>query len=523
MITINNIKLPTEYEKSELKYYASKALKISVDSIKSARLQKISIDARKKQDIHYVANLDVEVNGNENAVLKRLKGNAKLKDSKEYNFSSNKKFNCSPVVVGAGPAGLFCALLLARNGAKPIIIERGEKVEDRTRTIESFWNGNSLNPMSNVQFGEGGAGTFSDGKLNTGTKDYRQGFILREFVNHGASEDILTNAKPHIGTDRLKNTIIGIREEIESLGGIFKFSTLFTDFSVKGDRICEISVVNNGYKETISTENLVLATGHSARDTFSMLKLKGVEMEQKAFSIGARIEHGRDFVNYCQYGAFKDKLPTADYKLSTHLSSGRGVYTFCMCPGGYVVNASSEEGMLCTNGMSNFMRDASNSNSAVLVSVLPSDFDCGDVLDGIKLQRKIEQAAYNKIGNNIAPVERISGFLDCKSKIISSVEPSIKPGYEFTHISDIFPDFIANSLKEGIFDLSKKSSIFADFGGVLTAAETRSSSPVRIVRNEELQSVTVKGLYPCGEGAGYAGGIMSAACDGLKCAEKILS
>lgn len=522
MITINNQRLPIQYTKDDITLCASKALGISPEDIISARVKRISIDARKKQDIHYVAALEVKVSGNESKILKKAK-NCQLAEEKEYSFSCNKKLTLSPVVVGAGPAGLFCALLLARCGAKPIVVERGEKVEDRTRTIESFWSGKALNTSSNVQFGEGGAGTFSDGKLNTGTKDIRQSFVLREFVNHGAPEDILINAKPHIGTDKLKSTIINIRKEIESLGGVFKFNTLFTDFTTANGKITSVTLESFGYRETIDTEHVVLATGHSARDTFQLLYDKGILMEQKAFSIGVRVEHNRDYVNYCQYGKYKDKLPTADYKVSTHLKDGRGVYSFCMCPGGLVVNASSEENMLCTNGMSLYARDAENSNSAILVSVNPKDYDCGNPLDGIALQRKIERAAFEKTDSYIAPVESIADFLGESSGIMNKTEPSIRPSYEIMPISDIFPDFIANSLREGLFDLSKRNRIFEDFGGVLTAAETRSSSPVRIIRNENFQSVSVQGLYPCGEGAGYAGGIMSAATDGLKCAEKILS
>ncbi len=522
MLIINNLRLPIEYTENDVLACASKALSANEKDILSAKVTRRSIDARKKQDIHYTVTIEAQVFSDESKILKRVK-NCQIGSKKEYSFVSDKKLTHSPVVVGAGPAGLFCALLLARSGAKPIIVERGEKVEDRTRTIESFWNGNTLNPMSNVQFGEGGAGTFSDGKLNTGTKDIRQSFVLREFVNHGAPADILINAKPHIGTDKLKSTIVAIRKEIESLGGTFKFNTLFTDFSQKDGKVASVILETNGYKEIIDTEHLVLSIGHSARDTFKTLRDKGIFMEQKAFSVGVRIEHSRDYVNYCQYDALKNKLPTADYKVNTHLSDGRGVYSFCMCPGGYVVNASSEENMLCTNGMSQYLRDGQNSNSAILVSVNPKDYDQGDPLDGIDFQRSIESAAYNKTHSYIAPVERVSTFLDKNSKTINNVEPSIKPGYHFTSVADIFPAFVSKALKEGIFELSEKNSIFADFGAVLTAAETRSSSPVRITRDESLQSISVRGLYPCGEGAGYAGGIMSAATDGLKCAEQILS
>ena len=413
--------------------------------------------------------------------------------------------------------------MLARCGARPIVIERGKPVDERTKCIDAFWINGNLNTESNVQFGEGGAGTFSDGKLNTGTNDSRQSFILKEFVVHGAPEDILVSAKPHIGTDMLKGTIKAIRKEIESFGGEFRFNTLFTDYKTCNGRICEITVVSNGATDIIETDVLVLATGHSARDTFEMLRSKGVQMQQKAFSIGARVEHLREAVDESQYGKARHLLPAADYKVSTHLDNGRGVYSFCMCPGGYVVNASSEEGMLCTNGMSLYARDSVNSNSAILVGITPQDYNNGDVLDGMKLQRSIEKKAFEAIGNYIAPVQRVGDFLGIGSNVLTLPEPSIKPGYEFYDLSRIFPDFISDALKEGLFKLGECAPFFKDMGAVLTAPETRSSSPVRILRDESLQSFSCKGIYPCGEGAGYAGGIMSAATDGIKCAESIMS
>ncbi len=523
MITISNQKLPIGFSDDDIRKCVKKILKTSDDNIASAVIRKISIDARKKQDVHYVATIDVKTHTDESLLVKKSGGKAQISSYSEYKFTSDKKLTSRPVIVGAGPAGLFCALLLARNGARPIIIERGEAVENRTKSVEAFFETGKLNPCTNIQFGEGGAGTFSDGKLNTGTKDKRSGFILKEFVSHGAPDDILISAKPHIGTDKLKIAIAAIRNEIISLGGEFMFNTLFIDFNENNSKITSATILKNGVKETIDTDTIVLATGHSARDTFEMLYNKKIMMEQKAFSIGARIEHSKEYVDYCQYGDFSKQLPSADYKLSTHLSDGRGVYTFCMCPGGYVVNASSEENMLCTNGMSLFARDAENSNSAVLVSVHPEDYNNGNVLDGIRLQRDIEKKAFEAIGGYIAPVQRVCDFLDTKSEIISKVNPSIRPGYEYTDISQIYPRFINEGLKGGLYELSKKSSIFRDFGAVLTAAETRSSSPVRILRNEHCESVSIRGLYPCGEGAGYAGGIMSAAADGLKCAEQILS
>lgn len=522
MITVNNIKLPLKYDNDVIKTSVAKSLNIRNSDISSLVLRRVSIDARKKDNVHYIAMVDVSVACNEQSICSRCK-NAHISVNNDYVFPSGKLLKHRPIIIGAGPAGLFCALMLSRVGAKPIIIERGMPVEERTRCIENFWSGGVLNPQSNVQFGEGGAGTFSDGKLNTGTNNIRGSFILKEFVAHGAPEEILISAKPHIGTDKLKSCIISIRKEIESHGGEFRFNTLFTDLILSNGCVAGIKVNSEGTTETIYSDKVILAIGHSSRDTFVKLRDIGVEMQQKPFSIGVRIEHLREDVDECQYGKARHLLGAADYKLSTHLNDGRGVYTFCMCPGGYVVNASSEDGMLCTNGMSLFARDNVNSNSALLVGVSPEDYNCGDVLDGMMLQRKIETAAYKAIGNNIAPVQRVGDFLGIKTKKYSNVHPSIRPGYDFFDIEKIYPSFISDSMKEGILNLSRKMSVFSDSGAILTAAETRSSSPVRIVRDDSCQSVSFKGLYPCGEGAGYAGGIMSAAADGIKCAEAIMS
>ena len=523
MITLNNIKLPLRYSDEQLTYAIVKEIGIKKSDITFIKIKRLSIDARKKTDIHYIATVDIKVSAKEQTIIKYCK-KAQLASDKEYKFECSKKLNSRPVVIGAGPAGLFCALMLARAGEKPIVIERGENVDNRTKAIEKFQLNGKLNVNSNIQFGEGGAGTFSDGKLNTGINDSRSRFVLKEFVSHGAPEEILISAKPHIGTDLLKDTIKNIRKEILDLGGTFHFNTLFKGFISYDNKIKGVKIQKNSLCETIDTENLVIAIGHSARDTFEMLQSLNVEMEQKAFSIGARIEHLRSDIDECQYGKARHILGAADYKISTHLKDGRGVYTFCMCPGGHVVNASSEEGMLCTNGMSLHARNSINSNSAVLVGITPQDYNNGDVLDGIKLQRMIEKNTYNAIGNYIAPVQRVGDFLETSCNYKSdSVIPSIKPGYEFYDISKIYPKFITDSLKEGLYHLGKKMQPFSNPCAVLTAAETRSSSPVRIIRNDMFQSVSYKGLYPCGEGAGYAGGIMSAAVDGIKCAEAILS
>jgi len=522
MITIKNLKLPLKYTNEELLSLTAKSLRISQSDIRNVYIKRISIDARKKTDIHYTATINLQINGNEGSLVSRCKS-AEISEENTYDFKSAKKLASRPVIIGAGPAGLFCGLVLARNGANPIIIERGEQVENRTKTIDAFWNGGKLNRNSNVQFGEGGAGTFSDGKLNTGINDIRSRFVLEEFVKHGGPKEILFSAKPHIGTDLLKETIINIRKEIESLGGTFYFNTLMNDLIIENNTIKGVRFIKDGITSDITADNLVIAIGHSSRDTFSMLKTRDINMIQKPFSIGVRIEHLREDVDECQYGKARHLLGAADYKINTHLKNGRGVYSFCMCPGGVVVNASSEEGMLCTNGMSYHARDGKNSNSAILVSVYPEDYNRNDILDGIKLQQDIERKSFNAIGNNIAPVQCVGNYLGCNMKINNKIEPTIKPGYEHYDIQKIFPKFINESLKEGLVSLSKKMSVFSDIAAIMTAAETRSSSPVRIIRNDTMQSISCSGLYPCGEGAGYAGGIMSAAVDGIKCAEAILS
>ena len=521
MITIKNLKLPLKYTQEEVNFLAAKTLRISEKELKDVSLKRLSIDARKKNDVHYIATVNVSLYENEKKVASKCK-NAELSTSKEYSFRSTKNMTHRPIIIGSGPAGLFCALILARNGANPIIIERGDSVDNRTKAVEKFWESGTLNTNCNVQFGEGGAGTFSDGKLNTGINDPRSAFVLKEFVNHGAPSEILISAKPHIGTDELKGTIKNIRKEIEKSGGTFLFNTLVTDIIRKDQKVTGVKINSNNATDELYSDTVVLAIGHSARDTFTMLRDSGIEMQQKAFSIGARIEHFREEIDECQYGKARHLLGAADYKLSTHLKDGRGVYTFCMCPGGFVVNASSEEGHLCTNGMSYHARNNINSNSALLVGITPADYDCGNVLDGMFLQRDIEKKAFDSIGNHIAPV-MYSGDLLNTSVIHKKVTPSILPGYEFYNISKIFPDFIYEALQVGLYLLGQKFSPFSSTGGVLTAAETRSSSPIRILRGETFESTSLKGLYPCGEGAGYAGGIMSAAVDGIKCAEAILS
>ncbi|MBR4099629.1 MAG: FAD-dependent oxidoreductase [Clostridia bacterium] len=515
MLIINNVKLPLDTDFEDLKTTVEKLIKCKTDNV---YLYKKSVDARRKDNVHFCCSVLVEC-ANEQVILKKNK-NAQLYICKDYKWqTANKMHKNPPVVVGFGPCGMFCALALARAGLKPIVLERGQDADTRKKDVDAFFTGGKLNPESNVQFGEGGAGTFSDGKLNTGIKDIRCRAVLKEFVCHGAKEKILTDAKPHIGTDILIDVVKSIRKEIISLGGKVLFGTKLEKINISNNVVT--SVVANG--QEILCENVVLATGHSARDVFELLRDSGVEMQQKAFSVGVRIEHLQENINKALYGKFYNHpaLSSADYKLSTHLENGRGVYTFCMCPGGEVINASSEEGKLAVNGMSYSRRDGKNANSAVLVGVTPQDFPSDDVLAGCELQRVIEEKAYN-ICKGAVPVTTVGNLVFGKEAEITEVVPTVKPSYAFADFCDIFPSYIIQSLKQGILDFDKKINGFASYSAVLTAPETRSSSPVRILRNENFQSVNLDGLYPAGEGAGYAGGIMSAAVDGIKVAEYII-
>lgn len=525
MIRINNIHLPLDYDDKLIRKKVSKLCRINEKEIKSCTLFRRSVDARKKDNIYFQTTLDVELICDEQKICTHTQS-AEIVVPYEYHI---EKFgSCvSPLVVGMGPAGLFAALVLAQSGAKPIVIERGKDVDSRTNDVNNFWKTGQLNTDSNVQFGEGGAGAFSDGKLNTGTKDKRQRKVIEEFVKHGAPQEILYNAKPHIGTDKLKPTVKSIREEIKKLGGKIYFETKLSEIISKDGKIVGAKVLCNRKVQTIDTDNIILAIGHSARDTFEMLYNSNIAIEQKAFSVGARIEHLRDNIDKSQYGKFagNSNLGSASYKMNVHLLNGRGVYTFCMCPGGKVVNASSENNMLCTNGMSEFARNDINSNSALLVGVSQKDFNSEHPLAGMYFQREIEKNAFKLGGENYnAPVTRVSDFLKNKpSTNIGSVTPSIGPNYTLCNISSIFPQEIAESMRLAIPQMNNRLRGFSDGDALLTGAETRSSSPIRILRNEDFESITISGLYPCGEGAGYAGGIISAAVDGIKCAEKIIS
>ncbi|MBE6787976.1 MAG: hypothetical protein E7537_06485 [Ruminococcaceae bacterium] len=516
MIIINNVKLPLDTDFENLKPVIEKTVKSKIDS---AYLYRKSVDARKKDNVHFCCSVLVESRNEKSIILKNK--NAQIYKENKYVWQVAKtQPQKSPVVVGFGPCGMFCALALARAGLKPIVIERGQDVDQRIQDVNAFLNGGKLNPESNVQFGEGGAGTFSDGKLNTGIKDSRCRAVLLEFVSHGAGKNILTDAKPHIGTDVLVSVVKSIRKEIIALGGTVLFGNKLEKINTHNNKVT--SIIVNG--KEICCDELVLATGHSARDVFEYLRDFGVEMEKKPFSIGVRIEHLQENINKSLYGKFYNhpSLSAADYKMAVHLPNGRGVYTFCMCPGGEVINSSSEEEKLAVNGMSNSLRDGKNANSALLVGVGPEDFTGDDVLAGCELQRTIEQNAYN-ICNGDVPVTTLGEFVYGEDFKIGEVEPTVKPKYSFADFSKIFPTYIIESLKMGILEFDKKIKGFANKDAVLTAPETRSSSPVRILRNDEFQSVNLKGLYPAGEGAGYAGGIMSAAVDGIKIAEYIIN
>ena len=517
MIRISNVRLNIDENEADLQNKVIELL--GINTLKSFRISKKSVDARKKNDIHFVYSVEVEAE-NEQKLVKRIK-NANIIKDEPYIFPKAQPLDKPVVIVGAGPAGLMCGLALAKAGIKIILVERGKCVDERKADVEKFWETGILNTDSNVQFGEGGAGTFSDGKLTTGINDFRIKYILNEFYMHGAPEEITYLAKPHIGTDKLCKMVASIRHDIETHGGEIRFLSRLCDIEINGNSITGAVIESQGKKYTIPTSHIVLAIGHSARDTFEMLKSKNIKMEQKSFSVGARIEHFQKMVNLSQYGNMSDKLGAADYKLSVHLENGRGVYTFCMCPGGEVVASASEEGGVVTNGMSRFSRDGENANSALLVSVNPEDFGGSDVLAGMYFQREIEKRAFRAAGGNYcAPAQRVGDFLGFPSSD-KDVKPTYRPGVTWTNIDDVLPQFVADAMREALPLMDKKLKGFADNNAVLTVPETRSSSPVRILRDKNTMQSDISGLYPCGEGAGYAGGIMSAAVDGLKIAEKI--
>ena len=522
MIKLNNLNLPLRYTDETIKTTAAKRLSCGADEIKAIRLLKLSLDARKKSDIHYVAAIAAEL-PNEQVLLKAGK-------CERYTpFSPlaipTARFSKRPVIAGFGPAGIFAALTLARAGANPIVLERGQDADTRRKKTDIFISGGELDENCNIQFGEGGAGAFSDGKLTTGISSPLITQILHDLVKHGAPPEILYQSKPHIGTDRLLPTVKSLREEIKSLGGEIFFGAKLTDIAVKGNRLTGVTYEKQGQAFDIETDSLILAVGHSARDTFKLLLNKGIELTPKPFSVGMRIEHLQSDLNRSMYGekAPFHLLPPADYRLAVHLDNGRGVYTFCMCPGGSVVASSSEKGTVVTNGMSYHARDGKNANSAVLVGVTPSDFPDDTPLGGFLMQQKIERTAYALTGTYQAPYITAGKLLNQTAETAyGKVTPTYRPGVFYCDPHEYLPDYVISSIKQALPLFAKKISCFADPEAVLTGPETRSSSPVRLTRDDTLQSVSLKGLYPCGEGAGYAGGIMSAAVDGIKCALAIL-
>lgn len=523
VIRVRQIKINVkEDNKDLLKEKILKKLNIKNNQLIDFYITKRSIDARDKNNICYVYEVNANVD-DEDLVLSKIKKNdvVKIEEEKYTPPTMGKRvLDKRPVIVGSGPSGLFCALLLAENGFKPLVIERGEKIEERVKSVENFWNNNILNPDSNVCFGEGGAGTFSDGKLNTLNTDSegRIRKVYETFVENGADSDILYDSKPHIGTDVLRKVIVNIRKKIISLGGEFLFNTCLTDINIQYNSIDSI-IVNN--KKEIDTNILVLGLGHSARDTINMLYKKGINMEVKPFAVGVRIQHSQDMINKSQYGDYSSYLPAASYKLTYTSKNNRGVYSFCMCPGGYVVNSSCEEDHLIINGMSNHSRDSGNANSAIVVTVGPDDFGTNP-MSAIEYQRILEAKAYNA-GKGKIPTQLFGDYLNnVKSNHFGTIKPIFKGNYSFVNLNEIFPNYINESLKEAINYFDTKIKGFASEDAILSAVESRTSSAIRMVRDDDFEC-NVFGIYPIGEGAGYSGGITTSCVDGIKAAEKIIA
>ncbi|WHE88370.1 NAD(P)/FAD-dependent oxidoreductase [Lachnoanaerobaculum gingivalis] len=533
MLHISSLQLNVHHDENDLKQKLAKTIGCNIDEIKNYEIRKRSIDARKKPEISYSYSIDVSLLNE----AKYLKKNKALSIAKPvvYAYEDAEKLEIQkeskrPVVVGFGPAGIFAALLLARSGLKPIVIERGGCVEDRTLSVDKFWSEGKLDTESNVSFGEGGAGTFSDGKLNTLVKDTfgRNKFVLKTLVEYGAPKEILYDNKPHIGTDLLTGIVRKIREEIKELGGEVRFDTKLINIENIKDNKKKIEAVNkrNGEHEIIECENIILALGHSARDTFKALKEMRVYMEPKSFALGIRVSHSQHLIDISQYGNKEAKfLSPAPYKLTFRSSFDRGVYSFCMCPGGFIVNASTEDGRIAINGMSYHKRDSGEANSAIIVSVSEEDFDKyadpADPLKGIEFQRRLEEETFN-MGKGRVPVQRLVDFLEGRdSDGFDNADLKIKGSTTIARVDKLFPKEIYESMKEAFTDFNRKIKGFINEDAYVAAIESRTSSPIRISRDESLEA-NFSGIYPCGEGAGYAGGIMSAAMDGLKVAERII-
>ncbi|MGM9537259.1 MAG: NAD(P)/FAD-dependent oxidoreductase [Candidatus Onthomonas sp.] len=522
MLQINNLRLPLEADRDALEKKAAKLLRVSRGELQELQLVKQSIDARKKGDLHLVCTVNVRV-PDEQSVLRRADRSVKLLEKKPYQFPETKPWiGPRPVVVGMGPAGLFAALFLARAGIPSLVLERGRPVEQRQRDVERFWETGTLDPRSNVQFGEGGAGTFSDGKLTTGTHDPRISAVLDTMVEMGGPADVAWSFRPHVGTDVLRRVVAAIREELLRLGCEVRFETALTGLRIEGGKLTGIEITGPTGRETLAAERLILAPGHSARDTFEMLSGCGLTMEPKPFAIGVRIEHHQQAISMAQYGPAWDKLPPSDYHLACHLPEGRSAFSFCVCPGGVVVASASEPGHLVTNGMSYRARDGENINGGFLVGVNPGDYPGTDPLAGVRFQRQWEAAAYELGGRNFhAPAQLVGDFLQKRpSKAGGAISPTYRPGVTWTDVGLCLPDYVADTLRGALPVLDRKVHGFACPEAVLTGIETRSSSPLRVLRDDTLQA-SVRGVYPCGEGCGYAGGIMSAAVDGIRVAEAV--
>jgi uncharacterized FAD-dependent dehydrogenase len=528
MLRLTEIRLPLGHSPDELKLAILKRLQVTDDVLHGYKVARLGYDARKRSAIVAVYSLDVEV-ADEAQLLQRFSDDNHVKSAPdtEYKFVTHapESLKTRPVIIGTGPCGFMAGLLLAQMGFKPLLVERGQAVRQRTKDTWALWREHKLNPESNVQFGEGGAGTFSDGKLYTQIKDPRHlGVkVLQEFVKAGAPEEILHISKPHVGTFRLVSMVEKIREEIIGLGGEFRFDSRVTDIDIDKDQVCGVTLASG---EHIESDHIILAIGHSARDTFKMLFERGVYIEAKAFSIGFRIEHPQSIIDQCRYGQFAGHadLGAADYKLVHHCKNGRSVYSFCMCPGGTVVASTSEKGCVVTNGMSQYSRNERNANSGIVVGISPEDFLSDNPLAGIDLQRELESRAFVLGGSNYdAPGQLVGDFLKGRpSTKLGSVQPSYTPGVHLTDLSSMLPDYAIEAIREALPMFERKIKGFAMNDAVLTGVETRTSSPVRIKRNNsDYQSISTKGLYPAGEGAGYAGGILSAAVDGIEVAEAV--
>ena len=521
MIRITQLKLPVDHRQEQLRKKIARTLKCGEDTF-SYEIVRQSLDARHKEDKKFVYTVDVSTPAEKKLLRKNRDKNVAFFEKKEYCFPKpgEEVLKNPPVVVGSGPAGLFCAWYLARAGYRPLVLERGQEAQKRKETVDRFWKDGILDPESNVQFGEGGAGTFSDGKLNTLVKDPngRNHEVLKRFVEAGAPQEIVYQQKPHLGTDVLIGIVETMRHQIEEMGGSFRFESKVTDLCMENGRLCAVEI-NDG--EKIPAEVCVLALGHSARDTFSMLHRRGIFMQPKSFAVGLRMEHPQKMINMDLYGEEENEtLGAASYKVTHTCQNGRGVYSFCMCPGGYVVNASSEEGMLAVNGMSYQARDSKNANSALIVTVSPEDFPEEGVLGGITFQRNLEKAAW-ELGKGRIPVQLFEDFKEHrKSTEFGEVMPQMKGAYVLTDVRSILPKEIGDSIEEGVTAFGRKIKGFDRPDALLSGIESRTSSSVRIVRDRQ-GCANIEGIYPCGEGAGYAGGITSAAMDGIKTAEFI--